>query len=276
MNRVHLFVITIVLTALISGCGSNKNDLYKNSQQTENNRKTDTTVTEQKQQTPQQNKESETINNTQEDQSYQEEEQYNDDDYTDNDEYEDDEYYDYIKIIDSSLSYAPNINLHDSTPQGAYYSYISDPKMGHVLSLHTNGLENSFHILGYDTHNVYEWCDMPSYQNRQNISWDSKFDNDFIIFIVVKFMDGHGNKIYRDLVYTPTPNGYDEYTNEFMHISLGSGAKDGQWHHYSRNILSDIRRFYPNAIFHYDSQQNCYLNGFAIRGSGEITNLILH
>ena len=179
-----------------------------------------------------------------------------------------------IYLIDSSIESEPNIVLFDNSPNGAYYDYSGDSQKGNVLSLYSNNLDNQFQILGYDTSEVYTWNELPSYQNRLNISWDGKFSGDFIIFVVLKFQTEDGQR-RKDLVYTPSSGGYSGYTDSFMHISLGSSAKDGDWHHFNRDILEDIRRFYPSARLDYNDNQSGYVNGFAVRGTGKITNIKL-
>ena len=161
----------------------------------------------------------------------------------------------------------PKVDLYDSNPSGAYYGFENENGKK-VLVLHSNGIENSFHILGYEATQRYLWSDLPTHQDRSIVSWDSKFNDDFIIFIVLKFIMPNGTSKWLDLVYTPASNGYTNYTDDFMHIFLGSDAKDGQWHHYQRNILNDLHKFYPGSKID-------YINGFAIRGSGKITDIKL-
>ncbi len=254
MKLYKIFIISLVLISFF-GCGSNT-DKLSTPEQLLNSQREQTSMQKEK---TQDKSFSEDENN-----KYQQDEEVDEESYTQD--------ANSIMIIDSSISYAPNIILHDNSPSGAYYRYQEDPKRGYLLAIYTNGIKNSFYILGYDVTQKYQWNEIPSYQNILHISWDSKFSEDFIIFIVVVFKDENGNKIYRDLVYTPTPNGYPNYTNDFMHISLGKNAKDGKWHHYDRNILADIREFYPNATILNGAG---YVNGFAIRGTGKITNLKL-
>ncbi len=171
-----------------------------------------------------------------------------------------------------------SIDLHDATPVGAYYTYEKDDFVTakeRVLELHSSGLQNSFHILGYETDVKYNWWSLPSHQNKHIVSWDSKFDEDFIIYIVLKFTTADGEMKRSDLVYTPSVKGYAYYTKDFMHTSLGKDAKDGKWHHYERDILADLQTFYAGATIDFDNNISGYVNGIAIRGSGRITNLKL-
>ncbi len=171
------------------------------------------------------------------------------------------------------------VNLHDSTPAGAYYSFEDDNFVAagqQVLVLHSTGIENSFHILGYETDVKYNWASLPSHQNRFHVSWDSKFSGNFIIYVVLKFKTAEGVDTWSDLVYTPSENGYANYTENFMHIYLGESADDGTWHHFERDILADLHTFYPGAtIDNSNSTWDSYVNGIAIRGSGSVTNIKL-
>ena len=183
---------------------------------------------------------------------------------------------DAIKIIDSSNPTPPNMNLHDPTPSGAYYKYIYDDDInGYVLQLHSNWIENSYHILGYDVDEKYVWNEHPVYQNKLHIAWDAKFSGDYIVFVVMGFKTADGEYIEKDLVYTPTPNGYEDFIGSFMQICLPN-SNDGKWHHYQRDLLQDVRRFYPGATINFSEyKQEGEVNGFAVRGSGYITNIYL-
>jgi len=170
------------------------------------------------------------------------------------------------------------IMLHDNVPAGAYYTYEDDAYVlenEKVLALHSDGIKNSFHILGYETDVKYNWAPLPSHQNRYKLSWDGKFDGDFIIYVVLKFQTSSGEKIQKDLVYTPSLNGYENYTSNHMHIFLGEDADNGVWHHFERNILEDLHIFYPNAVINSANTYAGYLNGIAVRGNGRITNMQL-
>ncbi len=170
------------------------------------------------------------------------------------------------------------IDIHDNTPAGAYISYEDDNFVHNgekVVELHGAGMQNSFHFIGYETDIKYNWWSLPSHQYRNYVSWDGKFDDDFVVFIVLKFKTADGKILRNDLVYGPSQYGYVGYTDGFMYIPLGQGAEDGQWHHYKRNILDDLHRFYPGATIDFDDNYSGYLNGFAIRGAGRVTNIKL-
>jgi hypothetical protein len=181
-------------------------------------------------------------------------------------------------IINANNSVNPYIYFHDTDPSGYSYTFENDNEIGgKVLKMVSNGIDNSVHILGYDYTDRYLWSGDSTYQNRFNISWDAKFSGDYIIYIVLSFdsngADNNNSTIQKDLVYTPSSNGYANYTNSFMHIYLPN-SNDGKWHHYERNILDDLHIFYPDAIIDYDNLRG-NVNGFAVRGSGYITNIKL-
>jgi len=194
-----------------------------------------------------------------------------------------------IYIIDSSIECQPNVDLYHNEVKPTWYDFEYDNDLkGYALEFHSNALKNAIHILGYDADNRYEWSEMPSYQNKFNISWDGKFENDFIIFVVIKFQDQNGTMEQRDLVYLPVDNvmalndaPYDNYDikGKFLPIFLGSDAKDGNWHHYERNIIDDLHTHRPNAKICYNENnitaKTGYVNGFALRGSGKVSNIKL-
>ena len=168
--------------------------------------------------------------------------------------------------------------IHDAKPAGAHITYEEDAFVGEgkkVLQLHGSGIQNSFHFIGYETEIKYNWWSLPSHQYRNNVSWDGKFDDDFIVYVVLKFKTVEGKILRSDLVYTPSKEGYKDYTGDFMHISLGKKSKDGTWHHYARNIVDDLHKFYPGATIDFDDNYSGLLNGFAIRGAGRVTNIKL-
>jgi hypothetical protein len=194
-----------------------------------------------------------------------------------------------VYIIDSSIECRPNTDLYHNEVKPTWYDFKYDNDLkGYALEFHSNGLKNAIHILGYDADNRYEWSEMPNYQNKFNISWDGKFGNDFIIFVVIKFQDQNGSMEQKDLVYLPIKDEtllnkapYDNFniTGEYLPIFLGSSAKDGTWRHYERNIIDDLHTQRPNAKICYDenniTDKTGYVNGFALRGSGKVSNIKL-
>jgi len=190
---------------------------------------------------------------------------------------------DTIEIIDSALECPPNIDLYhaevgenDFKP---YYDYeYDDDYKANVIYFKSNGLKNAIHIQGYDTNETYEWVEFPNYQNKFNISWDAKFSNDFAIFVVVDFQDENKTHHHNDLVYTTLQESTDEVNlSQYLTIKLDKSYKDGEWHTYERNVIDDLNKFYPNAkiVYNEDNKSN-YINGFALKGTGSITNIMLN
>ena len=163
------------------------------------------------------------------------------------------------------------VNIHDNTPP-----LSTEPKMVKLfdkywaLSLKGDGIKNSFHIVGYDEIHKYSWEKNDKYQNRFNLSWDAKFDGDFVVYVVVEFIY-NGKSIQEDIVYTPSSNGYESAgitKDNFIHIYIGSDKKDNHWFHLQRNILDDLHTKYPSATIQ-------YINGIAIRGTAMVASLKL-
>jgi hypothetical protein len=177
-----------------------------------------------------------------------------------------------VTYLDENSSYdneVLTVNIHDNTP-----ALSTKPKMVKLfdnywaLSLKGNGIQNSFHIVGYDEIHKYNWKDNDKYQNKYNLSWDAKFDGDFIVYVVLDFIS-NGSNIQKDIVYTPSPNGYEDYTdNGSIHFYIGSDKKDNHWFHFQRNILDDLHTKYPNATIK-------DINGIAIRGTAMVASLKL-
>jgi len=188
-----------------------------------------------------------------------------------------------IYIINPKSPCKPYVNLYHAEVQPTWSEYIYDDDLdGYALKFHSNGLKNAIHILGYRAKNMYQWSDFPHYQNKFNISWDSKMGGDYMIFLVIQFQNKDGSIEQKDLVYLPIDSKEDlnnrpyenfEITKEFLPIFLGSDIKDGKWHHFQRNILDDLHRYRPSANIDFDDDKNRYLNGFALRGSGMVSNI---
>jgi hypothetical protein len=187
---------------------------------------------------------------------------------------------DTIEIVDSALECPPNVDLYhaDVIDFEPYYDYVYDDEYkANVLYFKSNGLKNAIHIQGYDTNETYEWVEFPNYQNKFNISWNAKFSNDFAIFVVVDFTDENNTHQHNDLVYTTLQNSTDDINlSQFLTIKLDESYKDGKWHSYERNIIDDLNKFYPNAkIVYNEDNKSGFINGFALRGTGSITDIML-
>ncbi len=192
-----------------------------------------------------------------------------------------------VYIINPSMECKPNYSLtwrnNSKTLKVEFrddslYSAFSKKSPAYILDIDADGLQDGVHIFGYDEKTRYNWDVHTEYQDKPKISWDAKFSNDFIIYVVVVFLDKNGTVIQgKDLFYTPNKTGYDKYIDEHMQIVL-SGSDDGKWHHYERDILEDIQKFFPDATFNRESEDyktRGYINGFAVAGKGQITNIKL-
>ena len=90
---------------------------------------------------------------------------------------------------------------------------------------------------------------------KNQLSWQMKYSEDFVIFISLETKLGR-----RYLIYTPgNKDGYMQY-------GLGYASISGTWQRYSRNLEEDLGYFdNRNTILK--------INSFVIRGSGSIDNI---
>ena len=150
-------------------------------------------------------------------------------------------------------------SLYDDTPSGASISVLFDQqKQSNVIEFHTAGVDNGY-MLGSFT--------LDSSWNNTNdnlISWDMKFSEDFIVYLLVKTDLG-----YRYLYYTPIDSSYGKGNDSiFVHFGLGSQAKNGTWQSFQRDIAQDVKSYEP------DNNLISVL-GFLIRGTGRVDNIVM-
>jgi len=181
-----------------------------------------------------------------------------------------------IYIIDPNKECSPRVDLyhHDFNESlGEFkpyseYNYDDELKM-YKLVFHSNGLKNALHILGYKAKKRYQWNEdgFEDYQGKYRLSFRAKCSDYYAIFIVTNFDDHNGSYYSRDLVYTPDFRDESNYiSDEFMRYKLDDFTCDNKWHQIQRDIKCDIATFDKNATIK-------DINGFAIKGSIEITDL---
>jgi len=103
----------------------------------------------------------------------------------------------------------------------------------------------------------------PWHNSTQHIvQWSMKFSEYFEIFMDVQTTAGH-----RYIYYTDYP-GSALGSGEYVHHGLGRGAKDGQWHTFTRDLQADLSEAQPGVVI-------LEVNGFLIRGSGMVDEIKL-
>jgi hypothetical protein len=145
--------------------------------------------------------------------------------------------------------------INDNDPAGATITNVYDnERESRVIELTGEGKKNRY-ALG-------ERNKESSWENRvyQTLKWSMKYAQEFTIEISTETNNGE-----RILTYTPTNEdiGLD---GKRIRLSLGEFAKNGTWQTFVRDLASDIQK--------YESDNRLIqVNGFAIRGSGQIDDI---
>ncbi len=142
-----------------------------------------------------------------------------------------------------------------ATTDGSTISNIQDDEKGNrVISLQgDNGLDNGFSFTNLDI------------TDSTIVSWSMNYSEDFKFFVKVKTTSYDPLYIY----YTPdeVSRGYEEIdSKKYIHVALGTYAKDGRWIHFTKDVEADLKAVFPD-----ESIENIY--GFYVRGSGKIDDI---
>ena len=145
--------------------------------------------------------------------------------------------------------------VYDNDPAGATITNVEDTERNsRVIEFSGSGTSN-----GYRFHNV----DGSWWHNgaHKNISWAMRYSENFVIYVAVQTTDG-----FRYIYYTQAD--YDNLGDDtYIHHGLGSVARDGSWHTFTRNLEADLHDAQPNNDL-------VEILGFLVRGSGRIDDII--
>jgi len=156
--------------------------------------------------------------------------------------------------------------VYDSNPDGAtvtsveatYYAYTGRP----LGTTHHTKLEGDGRNNGYMLGSFYG-------KDKWNNKTDSivtcriNFKEDFVIYVAVQTKFGH-----RFLTYV-SKKGYHKQRGEYLIQSLKGDVVNNGWIYFYRDIEQDLHDFEPN-------NKLIALNGFLVRGSGLIDNVITY
>jgi hypothetical protein len=148
-------------------------------------------------------------------------------------------------------------SVFDNTPAGAsiFNVYDADRKSS-VIELAGSGMFNGYRLRNNDGTN---------WENSTHfiIEWSMRYSENFVIYIDLETSQGH-----RYMVYSPVD--VDQLgSGEYIRYGIGSDATDGTWQTFSRNLQTDLQNAQPTV-------EILKVNGFLIRGSGYVDDLILH
>ena len=133
--------------------------------------------------------------------------------------------------------------------EGTITNVFDEDKVSRVIKLDGNGIKS-----------IYQLVLPPTLQNikmdKSFFTWEMKYSENFVIFIVVNTTQGK-----RYLIYTPSDK------NSYLQYGLNS-AENTNWQKYSRNLEKDLQMYEKdNKIIEIES--------FVIKGSGLVDNIQL-
>ena len=146
--------------------------------------------------------------------------------------------------------------IYDNNPAGAVISNVfDDERQSRVIQLNGSGTGNGYRLRNRDGspwHNTEEFT----------IEWSMKYTESFMVYVDVETTDGH-----RYIVFTSSDS--DKLGDVgSVYYGLGSSAKDGEWHTFSRDLEADLENAQPGVRI-------IEVNGFLIRGSGRVDDVKL-
>ena len=163
---------------------------------------------------------------------------------------------------DAEQGDASKWGIYDNTPEGATVSIVSDADSGsNVVAFLSTDRKNGFRLGHNNANNAAAWGNT----DQKIISWDSKFDEHFVVYIPVQTTLG-----FRYLYYTArySDRGIHATRPHYIHHGLGSNRRNGEWQTISRDLQADLEEYEPG-------NQILSVNGFLIRGSGRVDNIAL-
>ncbi len=145
-------------------------------------------------------------------------------------------------------------NVYDNVPAGAQITNVYDGfRQSNVIELTGEGTNNGYRLRKADGSRWYN-------TEQTVIEWSMKYDEYFVIYIDMETTAGH-----RYLQYNPV-NTNQLGTGEYVLFGLGTGARNGQWHTFVRDLQADLTEAQPGAIIE-------EVNGFLVRGSGMVDDI---
>jgi len=149
--------------------------------------------------------------------------------------------------------------VYDAKPNGAKVNNIYDPeRQSRVIELSGAGTKNGYRFSN-DPGNMWAaWNDTSHFV----IQWSMRFSENFRIYVDVNTTAGQ-----RFIYYSPVDGDYLG-NGRYVHHGLGTLATDGQWRTIVRDLLADLQDAQPGVRI-------LSVNGFLVKGSGRIDDLIL-
>ncbi len=147
-------------------------------------------------------------------------------------------------------------DVFDAAPAGATITNVFDEgRNSHVIQVAGNKLYNGYRLRS----NTYtDW----SNQSQFVIEWSMKYRETFQVYVEVETTKG-----YRYFQYEAVPKDYLGSSTQ-VRLSLGTDAKNGEWHTFVRDLQADLTKAQPGVTI-------LKVNAFSVRGSGLIDDVKL-
>jgi len=147
-------------------------------------------------------------------------------------------------------------DIYDTYPGGASIKNVYDSeRQSRVIQLTGSETENGYRLR---SDNGKKWENSDQF----TIQWSMKYSEEFTVYIEVETTAGR-----RFLVYEPVD--YDNLgSGTYARYGLGRDVTDRRWHTFTRDLQADLA----------DAQRGARIlevNGFLIRGSGKVDDIIL-
>jgi VCBS repeat-containing protein len=147
-------------------------------------------------------------------------------------------------------------DVFDADPAGALISNVYEQsRVSQVIELAGSGVNNGYRLRSKSFSN---WAN----SSQLVMAWSIDYGQDFIIYVDVQTSSGS-----RTLQYEPISTDYLG-SKSIVRLGLGTGAKDGQWHTFVRDLQADLNRAQSRVKI-------LSVNSFSIRGSGKVDDIKL-
>jgi hypothetical protein len=148
-------------------------------------------------------------------------------------------------------------DVFDAAPAGATITNVSDQERGgRVIQVAGSKTDNGYRLR---TNAYANWANGSQFV----IEWSMKYSESFVVYVEVQTTSG-----YRYFQYEPVNSDYLGRSSQ-IRLGLGTGASDGQWHTFTRNLQADLTKAQPGAA------TILQVNAFSVRGSGKIDDVKL-
>lgn len=127
--------------------------------------------------------------------------------------------------------------IADASPSGATVENVADATRGsRVIELSGTDQQNSF-VIGHHNSQAPGWNN----SHQTHLRWSMQTEGGFSVYVQLETANG-----LRYLVYDQYSTDRGSASASSLRFGLGSGAYDGNWQTFTRNVYEDLAKFQPN------------------------------